>query len=291
MQHHQRISRQPNADQRLLKAGAEAAHAGQHHIEAAALDGLVQGVKDLFRAIAAAAGSHAHRDARNRRHQLGKPGFANRVEGANILNSRHYFLPCLGLAQRFHFPLQRALIHMAENVVVHLDHRGQRALAKAGHGADREAAVGGGERQLVGLVAVARLLFAEPQIEADLLQQIARAARMAGRSAADADHVVALRVEVEERIECGGAVDGGRRNAGLLGDVAQRLHGEILVRVGGLHRLQDSQQRSGAAAVLCNRLVDQQPLVSIQHFISDTLHDSSASCPDLPPARQNAKLF
>ena len=94
VQHHQRISRQPHAHQRLLKAGAEAAHAGQHHIQAAALDGLIQGVKDLFGAIAAAAGSHPHRHARNGRHQLGKPGFTNRVERANILNSRHYFLPC-----------------------------------------------------------------------------------------------------------------------------------------------------------------------------------------------------
>jgi hypothetical protein len=94
--HHQRVSRQADADQRLLKAGAEAAHAGQHHLQAAAIDGLIQGVIDLFRAIAAAAGSHAHRDARNRgRHQLGKPGFTHRVEGAYILNSRHSFPPLL----------------------------------------------------------------------------------------------------------------------------------------------------------------------------------------------------
>jgi hypothetical protein len=44
----------------------------------------------------------------------------------------------------------------------------------------------------------------------------------------------------------------------------------ILVRVGGLNRFQDSQQRSGAAIVLLNRLVDQQLLVSVQHFMGDT---------------------
>ena len=97
MKHHQRVSRQADADHRLLKAGAEAAHAGQHHLQAAAIDGLIQGVIDLFRAIAAAAGSHAHREARRGRHQLGKPGFAHRVEGAYILNSRHSILPFLSL--------------------------------------------------------------------------------------------------------------------------------------------------------------------------------------------------
>ena len=95
MQHDQGISGKPDADQRLLKAGAKAAHAGQHHIDAAAMDGLIQGVKDLLGAIAAATGSHSHRQARNGRHQLGKPRFTNRVERANILNSRHYFSPCL----------------------------------------------------------------------------------------------------------------------------------------------------------------------------------------------------
>jgi hypothetical protein len=74
------LSRKTDADQRLLKAGTEAAHAGKLHVEASALDGAVQGVEKLLRAVAAAAGSHADRDARHGRHQLGKAGFANRVE-------------------------------------------------------------------------------------------------------------------------------------------------------------------------------------------------------------------
>ena len=57
------------------------------------MDGAVEGVEELFRAVAAAAGSHAYRDAGNGRHELGKAGFANRVECANVLNARHYFLP------------------------------------------------------------------------------------------------------------------------------------------------------------------------------------------------------
>ena len=160
--------------------------------------------------------------------------------------------------------------------MVHLDDRGKRTLAKAGDGAHREALVGGGERHFVGLVGVAGFLPAQPQIEAELLQQIARAAGVAGRAAADADHVVALRVEVEERKEGYGAVDRGGRNAGLLGDVAQGVHRKEFMGVGGLNRRQNSQQRSGAAVLLMNRLVDQQPLVSIQHFMGDTLHNASA---------------
>ena len=54
-----------------------------------------------------------------------------------------------------------------------------------------------------------------PRSRQSLSEQIARAARVAGRSAADADHVVALRIEIEERIKRGGAVDSCRRNAGL----------------------------------------------------------------------------
>ena len=107
---------------------------------------------------------------------------------------------------------------------------------------------------------------AQAKIEADLGQQVARAAGVAGRSAADADHVVALRIEIEERVEGGRAVDPGRRNAGLLGDVAQRLHGEKLVRVGGLNGFQYPEQRSGPVAMFCDHLVNQQLFVSIERL-------------------------
>ena len=89
VQHHEGISRQADTHQRLLEARAETAHAGQHHIQAAALNGFIEGVKNLFGAVAAATGSHSHGQARNSRHELGKPGFTNRVERADILNSRH----------------------------------------------------------------------------------------------------------------------------------------------------------------------------------------------------------
>ena len=94
-QHQERVSRKPDAHQRLLKAGAKAPNAGEQHIHPAALDRLIQGVIELFGAIAAATRSHPHCNARNGRQQLGKSGFTYRVERTNIQNARHYFLPCV----------------------------------------------------------------------------------------------------------------------------------------------------------------------------------------------------
>ena len=52
---------------------------------------------------------------------------------------------------------------MAENVVVHFDDRGERALAKAGDGAHRELAVGGGECNFVGLAARSDFVSLSPR--------------------------------------------------------------------------------------------------------------------------------
>ncbi len=151
------------ADQRLLEAGAKAADAGEDNVEAAALDGFIERVKDLFSAVAATACSHADGDARNGGRELGEPGFTDRVECANILNANWCaaLLPPLG--ERFDFALQSALVHVAEDVVVDLDHRRQGALAEAGNGADGEATVGRGESQLVGLAVFVGLTIAEPR--------------------------------------------------------------------------------------------------------------------------------
>ena len=124
------------------------------------------------------------------------------------------------------------------------------------------------------------LLLAQPQVEAELLQQIARAARVAGRAAADADHVVALRIEVEERIKGGGAVDSWpaecrspRRCSAATPwkDTCARWPPAPPPGFPAARR---------AGPVLGDRLVDQQPFVSIQDFDCDTLHDSSASKQD-----------
>jgi hypothetical protein len=117
---------------------------------------------------------------------------------------------------------------------------------------------------------------AQPQIEADLGQQIARAARVAGRSAADADHVVALRIEVEERIKSRGAIDPGRGNAGLLGDVAQRLHRQIFMRIGGLNRTRIPSSAPGRPS--CSAIVWAMNSTSsgaLQNFIRTLCMNSS----------------
>jgi len=87
--------------------------------------------------------------------------------------------------------------------VVDFDHRGQRALAKTGDGANGEFAVGRGQRNLVGLGGFAGFRIAETQIEADLGEQVARAASVAGRAAATQITYVALRIEIEQRVESG----------------------------------------------------------------------------------------
>src|SRR5271157_916680 len=83
------------------------------------------------------------------------------------------------LPQRVDFTMQSALIDMAQDVVVHLDHRRQSALAEAGHGAQRELAVGGCGAYLVGATLVVPV--AQPQLQLDALQKRPRASRMARR--------------------------------------------------------------------------------------------------------------
>ena len=90
MQDDQRLARNMHVHQRLLAAGAEAADGGQEEVLAAVVDGLGESVVQAFGAIAPSAGSHAHRDARNRRQQLAQASLANGIEYADVLNARHY---------------------------------------------------------------------------------------------------------------------------------------------------------------------------------------------------------
>src|ERR1035437_4577800 len=94
--HDEGVSRKPDTHQRLLETRAEAANRSQYDFLAAVVNSLVQAVVDLFGIVALTAGSHPDRKARGGwRHKLGEPGFADRVENTEILNSRHYFLPWL----------------------------------------------------------------------------------------------------------------------------------------------------------------------------------------------------
>jgi glutamate/tyrosine decarboxylase-like PLP-dependent enzyme len=69
--------------------------------------------------------------------------------------------------------LQRALIHVAEDVVIDFNDGRQRALAKAGDSPDGAFSIGGSQRQLIGVVAIRQNLTAKSQVEAHLFQQIA----------------------------------------------------------------------------------------------------------------------
>ena len=99
-----------------------------------------------------------------------------------------------------------------------------------------------GDAELVG----AFLAFVrQPQLQPQPLQQVARAARVAGRAAADADGVLALRLQVEQRVERHHAVDLRQRNFGLLGDVFQNFGRKIFVRMVFLDRFQDAEKAPG----------------------------------------------
>ena len=228
-----------HVDQRFLRAEAEAAHGGQADVAALLVDGFGEGVVDALGAVAGAAGAHADADARARREQLGHAGFADRVEGTDVLDADHV-LPLL--FEVLDFAVQGLLVHVAEDGVVHFHHRGQRALAEAGHGAQGVLAVGRGEAELVGAVLA---LFGQAEFQAEALQQVARAARVAGRAAADADGVFALRLQVEERVEGDHAVDLRERDIGFFGDVFQDFGGKIFVRMMFLDAFQDAEQRAG----------------------------------------------
>src|ERR1035441_2638586 len=105
------------------------------------------------------------------------------------------------LCERSYFALQGALVNVTQDVVVDFNHRGKRALAETGDGADGELAVRRGEREFVCLAGFADFGIAEAEIEAHLCKEIAGAAGVAGCAAADADDGVALRIGGEEERE------------------------------------------------------------------------------------------
>src|SRR5271157_1342938 len=104
--------------------------------------------------------------------------------------------------QGFHLAVQGLFVHVAVDGVIHFHHRRQGALSETGYRAQRKPVVGGGDADLIGAALIA---VRDVQFQLQALQQVARAARVAGGSAADADGVIALRLEIEQGIECGHA--------------------------------------------------------------------------------------
>src|SRR5512133_3471015 len=110
--------------------------------------------------------------------------------------------------------LQRALVDVPADAVVDLDNRRHGALAETGDGTDRELVVRRGLQDLFA-VALRRFFQSEAELEARALQQVARAAGVAGGPTADADGVITLRLQVEEGVERGDAIDPRQGDFGL----------------------------------------------------------------------------
>ena len=91
VQNHQRPAGQPHVDQRLLGAEAEAAHAGQFHIQAAPLDLVGESVIDALGAVAGAAGPHADADAWLVGQEFGQPRLSDCVKTAEVLDAHQRF--------------------------------------------------------------------------------------------------------------------------------------------------------------------------------------------------------
>ena len=152
-----------------------------------------------------------------------------------------------------------------------------RALSKAGNRAHGELTVRGGEQELVGFVAVAvAILETQSQVEACALQQVARTARMARRATANADGVLALRLQVEKRIEGGDAVDARKRHFRFGRDVAQRLQGKVFVAVSFLSGFEDAKQRPGASPATGDHFVDENLLCGRETSMRGCLHRHSS---------------
>src|SRR6185369_13152552 len=109
-------------------------------------------------------------------------------------------LNCVDLA------LQRALIHVPANAVIDLHYRRHCALPKARDRPNRELVV---RCRLQDFLAVCFGRFLKPQAEfqPSALEQVARSSRMACRSTTDTNSVVALRLQVEECVERGNAIN------------------------------------------------------------------------------------
>ena len=91
-QDHQRLARQPDVDQRLFGAEAEATGAGDRETQPQHLDGVGEGVIDALGPVARAARPHPNRDARLGRKQFGEPRLARGVETAQV-GDLHYGFP------------------------------------------------------------------------------------------------------------------------------------------------------------------------------------------------------
>jgi len=157
--------------------------------------------------------------------------------------------------------------------MIHFDDGSQGALAEAGYGADGELLVRGGKQKLIGIAYVAGPVGgAEAEFEARTLEKIARTSGMARGTAADADGVVTLRLEIEEGVKGGDAEDAGQRCSRFGCDVFERLRREVFMLIVLLDSFQDAEERSGTPRQPGDDLVDERTLRGGKQFEGWCVH-------------------
>src|ERR1039457_882987 len=165
---------------------------------------------------------------------------------------------------------------MPADAMVHLDDGRHRTLTEASHSTHGELAVRRGQQQFVGFVSVAvTVLDTQSQVESCALQHVARTTGMTRRPAANADGILALGLEIKQRVEGGNAVDARKRHFRLGGDVAQRLHGKIFVAVFFLRGFQDAKQGSRASPTTADYFIDEYLFFSGKTSSGECLHRHS----------------
>jgi len=158
--------------------------------------------------------------------------------------------------------------------MVDFDDGGEGTLSEAGDCANSELLIRSGQQKLVSLAAVAAVFEAEPELEANTLQQIARAAGMASGAATDTNGVVALGLQIEESVEGDDAIYAGERSLGFFGNIFQRFSGKVLMGMMLLNCFQNAEQRARAPIPGGYCLIDENPLFSAETFLRRWLHEA-----------------
>ena len=177
-------------------------------------------------------------------------GFLN-IDHEKMSKSLGNFFTIREILDEFDAALGR---HLAVDLFVHHDHRRQAARAQARHGFHREHHVRG------------RLpLFVEPQPFADRVEDGDRILDVAGRPVAQADDVLAFRLDREVSVEGRYAIDARRGYVQRRGYVSQYFLGQVAVFL--LHRLENGHQPRRFASVFfqdCENF-HKLPALTIRH--------------------------
>ena len=210
-------------------------------------------MEDRLRAVARAAGAHAHGDAGLAGEELGEAGLAHLVERGDVLDARHRPPSFRSLstsrmsACSFTWPRMAwststtgARAHWPKQATVRIVNR-RSGVVRVSLSAPPASS---GERERPSCSFSRSRRAREPRVWQAVPRQMAHGVR-------------ALGLEVEERVEGGDAVDLRLGDAGPRGHVLERLHGEVPVAVLLLQLLEHAQERAGAAALLRNDAVEE----------------------------------